>query len=251
VLDGVGFTIARGELVAIVGSSGSGKTVLMDLMIGQIQPDRGGIWIADHESAGSPLVELSTLDQAGMDRLRIHWAVVFQGNALGSGTVEANIALPLQWVQGLSDTDAHTRVVAAVESVGLDPAQVLSVKRDQLSGGMAKRVAIARALALDPLLLLLDEPTTGLDPDNARLIDDLILKAHRQTRDGYFRTTIVVTHDKDLLYRLRPRVLMLSGGKLVFDGPFTVFEQSTSPLTVSYRQIPADPPANPAALSPS
>jgi phospholipid/cholesterol/gamma-HCH transport system ATP-binding protein len=236
VLNGVSFTIRRGELVAIVGGSGSGKTVLMDLMIGQLRPDRGSAWLADHESPGSPLVDLSALDQTAMDRLRIHWAVVFQGNALGSGSVEENLSLPLEYVKGFGHAETRDRIRRAVASVGLNPSEVLPVKRDQLSGGMAKRVAIAMAVALEPMLLFLDEPTTGLDPDNALLIENLISKVHEQEQDGFRRTTIVVTHSKDLLHRLRPRVLMLDAGKIIFDGSFSAFAQSPSPLTVPYRQ---------------
>src|ERR1700691_3470846 len=107
VLRGINLSIQRGEMIAIVGGSGSGKTVLLDHLIGQLQPDQGKVWIADHESPDSPLVDLATLDQAGLDRLRIHWAVVFQSNALFSGTVEENIALALQYVQGLDETETQ------------------------------------------------------------------------------------------------------------------------------------------------
>ena len=102
VLRGIDLTVHRGEMVAIVGGSGCGKTVLMQHLIGHMHPDKGRVLLADQESEGSPLVDLSTLDEDGMDLLRTHWAVVFQRNALISGTVEENVALPLQLVNRAS-----------------------------------------------------------------------------------------------------------------------------------------------------
>jgi phospholipid/cholesterol/gamma-HCH transport system ATP-binding protein len=237
VLRGINLSIARGEIIAIVGGSGSGKTVLLENMIGQMQPDQGHVFLADHESPDSPLVDLATLDEAGLDRLRIHWAVVFQRNALYSGTVEENISLALQLVKGLDDAETQKRVRRAVESVGLNPDEVLPIMRDELSGGMAKRVAIARALALDPLLMFFDEPTTGLDPDHAKLIQDLIFSTYQQDQNRLHRTTLIVTHDKDLLYRLRPRVIMLHEGQIFFDGSYADFQQSDSPIIRPYFEL--------------
>ncbi len=237
VLRGVDLSVRRGEIVAIVGGSGCGKTVLLQHLIGQLRPDQGRVRLADHEASGSPLVDLSTLNEEQMDHLRIHWAVVFQRNALTSGTVEENISLPLFWVKDLDEFEAHRRAWNAIESVGLKPVEVLGLKRDELSGGMAKRVAIARALAIEPLLIFFDEPTTGLDPEHAKLIQDLISKQYQTEQDGFRRTTIIVTHDKDLLYRLQPRVVMLHQGKVFFDGPYAQFEKSDSPIIRPYFQL--------------
>jgi phospholipid/cholesterol/gamma-HCH transport system ATP-binding protein len=237
VLQGVDLSVRRGEIIAIVGGSGSGKTVLLQHLIGQLSPDKGRIRLADHEAPDSPLVDLASLDEAGMDHLRIHWAVVFQRNALTSGTVEENISLPLLWVKDLSEAEAHERASKAVEAVGLKPAEVLNIKRDELSGGMAKRVAIARALAVEPMLIFFDEPTTGLDPEHAKLIQDLISQQYHTEQDGFRRTTVIVTHDKDLLYRLQPRVLMIYDGKVFFDGPYALFEKSDSPIIRPYFQL--------------
>jgi phospholipid/cholesterol/gamma-HCH transport system ATP-binding protein len=236
VLRGVNLSIQRGEIVAIVGRSGSGKTVLLQHLIGFLTPDQGRVMLADHESAGSPLVDLATLDEEGMDRLRIHWGVVFQQNALTSGTVEENIALPLQWVQGLSDAQIHQRASEALRAVGLNPDEVLRIYRDDLSGGMAKRVAIARALALNPLLLFFDEPTTGLDPENATLIQNLVYQTYQRETDGFKCTTVIITHDKDLLYRLEPRTVMMHDGGVFFDGTYQSFAQSDSPVVLPYFQ---------------
>lgn len=237
VLRGVNLSVGRGEMIAIVGGSGCGKTVLLEHMIGQMHPDQGHIWLADHESKGSPLVDLSTLDQAGMDRLRIHWAVVFQRNALLSGTVEENISLPLLLVKGFDENETRLRVRRAIHAVGLNPDEILLVKRDELSGGMAKCVAIARALAMEPLLLFFDEPTTGLDPEHAKLIEDLIFKTYEQEQDGVRRTTLIITHDKNLLYRLQPRIVMLYEGQVFFDGLYSSFQQSDSPVIRPYFEL--------------
>jgi len=107
----------------------------------------------------------------------------------------------------------------------------------EISGGMAKRVAVARALAMDPALIFYDEPTTGLDPQLAAQIQDLICDTHRreQSTDSP-RTTIIITHDKDLLYRLRPRVVMLHDGRVFFDGPYKEFEKSDSAVIRPYFQ---------------
>lgn len=161
-----------------------------------------------------------------MQRLERHWAVVFQGNALLSGkTVGDNIALPLREVQRLDESTIRRKVNEVVREVALNPDRDLGLKIDELSGGMAKRVAIARALALDPILLLYDEPTTGLDPEVAEEIQDLIASVHRaKTSSGFTRTSLLITHDKEMLYRLRPRIVMLDREHVLFDGTYEAFQ---------------------------
>lgn len=238
VLRGVNVEVGRGEMVAIVGGSGSGKTVLLRHFLGDYAPDRGRVWVADHESAGERLVDLATLDDAGMDRLRRHWAVVFQANALFPGTVCDNISLVLREVQGLDEAEVARRAEHVLTAVGLDPARVMDLEREELSGGMAKRVGIARALALEPRLIFYDEPTSGLDPQLARQIQDVIADAHaRPLAAGGRRTTVMITHDKDLLYRLGPRVIMLDGGRVSFDGAYEEFRQSASPVIRPYLEL--------------
>jgi phospholipid/cholesterol/gamma-HCH transport system ATP-binding protein len=238
VLRGVNLEIRRGEMVAIVGASGSGKTVLLKHMIGHLQPDRGRVLVADHESRESPLTDLATLSPMEMDRLRRHWAVVFQRNALYTGTVYDNIALGLEDVKGLNDEQIWRRIHEVIESVGLDPDMVPQMKREELSGGMAKRVAVARALSFDPLLIFFDEPTTGLDPEHSEQIQDLVTEVHhRRPEPGIDRTTVIVTHDIGLLCRLQPRVVMLHNGLVLFDGPAEEFEKSTSPPIKPYLDL--------------
>jgi phospholipid/cholesterol/gamma-HCH transport system ATP-binding protein len=238
VLRGVDLVIHQGEIVAIVGGSGCGKTVLLDHMIGQLTADRGRVLVANHEEPGAPLVDLATLDDEEADKVRIHWAVVFQRNALFSGTVYENIALWLREVKRMDEASIGDRARRAVAAVGLDAETVLDKDREDLSGGMAKRVAVARALAMDPLIMFYDEPTTGLDPHYAAQIQDLICSTHQSPTDlGLPRTTVIITHDKDLLRRLRPRVLMLHEGRVFFDGPYGEFEKSDSPVVRPYFEL--------------
>src|SRR5262249_31369072 len=160
--------------------------------IGRLQPDRGKVLIADHETNNAPLTNLASLDDITMDRLRRHWAVVFQKNALFTGNVVDNIALALVAVKGMSDEQVRHRASEVLSAVGLDPHQVMRTQRDDLSGGMAKRVAIARALALDPVLIFYDEPTSGLDPQHGEQIRDLIRDVHnRMPSPGVKRTSVI------------------------------------------------------------
>lgn len=227
VLRGISLEINRGELVAIVGGSGSGKTVLLRHFVGHFQPDSGRVLVTDHEAANAPLVDLATLDDEALDRLRRHWAVVFQGNALFPGTVYDNIALALREVKGWPDEMIRARAEEMIRAVGLDVNRDLQLERAELSGGMAKRVGIARALALNPILIFYDEPTSGLDPYLSQQIQSLIAEAHSKIpAPGTIRTSVLITHDRDLLHRLEPRVIMLHEGAVVFDGSYAAFAGS-------------------------
>ena len=238
VLRGVKLEVRQGEIVAIVGPSGCGKTVLVDHIIGLLAPDSGRVLAANHDEAEAPLVDLTELDQETLDAIRRHWAVVFQRNALFSGTVYENVALWLREVGGLREKAIEPIVRASIEAVGLDYDSVANISRDDLSGGMAKRVAIARAVAMDPYVIFYDEPTTGLDPHHAGHIHELICQTHRRPlNDGSARTTLVVTHDKDLLARIEPRVVMLNEGRVFFDGPYDEFERSDSDLVKPYLAL--------------
>lgn len=235
VLRGVSLDVPRGDLVAVIGPSGCGKTVLLKHVIGELSPDRGRVLVADHETDDAPLTDLATLDSDGMDRLRVHWAVVFQRNALFTGTVRENIALWLREVARLDERTILERSRDVLLAVGLDPDTVLDRDRDELSGGMAKRVAVARALAMEPLLLMYDEPTTGLDPKHAGQIHELIRRTHETGRDlAVPRTTIIITHDKDLLRRLEPRAIMLHEGRILFDGSYSRLRESDAPAIRPY-----------------
>jgi phospholipid/cholesterol/gamma-HCH transport system ATP-binding protein len=239
VLKGVSLSVERGEMLAIVGGSGSGKTVLLKHITGHFAPDQGRVLVADHHvdpdpDGAAPLRDLSTLDESGLDHLREHWAIVFQRNALLTGNVFLNLATLSREVFRLSDEEIMPKAQRALTDVGLEPELVLTRDREQLSGGMAKRVAIARALMMDPVLILYDEPTSGLDPDLCAQIHELMLRTHEtqpelaKTRKGVVRTSVIVTHDTALLHRLRPRVVMLYEGAVLFDGPYEEFAASSN-----------------------
>lgn len=239
VLTGIDLSITRGEIVAVVGGSGSGKTVLLNHILGRLDPDQGRVFVADHDMGGAPLIDLSALDTMETDRLHTHWGVVFQRNALFSGTVLDNIGLWLTEVLDMEEPEivaVARRVLAAVDLPDTDDFMATDV--NELSGGMAKRLAVARALAMDPEVLFYDEPTTGLDPTTASTMHDLIARTHvAPTRSGKHRTTLIVTHDKDLLRRLQPRTVMLHEGGVFFDGPFAEFEGSASPIIRPYFDL--------------
>jgi phospholipid/cholesterol/gamma-HCH transport system ATP-binding protein len=235
VLKGIDLDIPRRDLVAIIGASGCGKSVLLHHIIGHLKPDRGRVLVADHEQPAAPLVDLATLGADGLDRIRIHTAVVFQRNALFSATVYENIALWLREIKHMDEAAIRVRAREALDAVGFrGDTTVMGKDRSELSGGMAKRVALARALAMRPYTIFYDEPTTGLDPTNARQIHDLILATHAQ--EGVERTTVIITHDKDLLRRLSPRVVMLDDGRVYFDGPYAQFEATDSDIIRPYLE---------------
>ncbi|NBX36818.1 MAG: ATP-binding cassette domain-containing protein [Planctomycetes bacterium] len=251
VLAGVSLTVNRGEVIALIGGSGCGKTVLLKHLTGHHRAERGKVRMCNHDEEGSPLVDLATLSEDAMDRLRIHWAVVFQRNALLSGSVLFNLSFWPSEIKGLSPEQIQPIAVDALRAVGLDPNQLLERDRDELSGGMAKRLAIARALVMDPVVAFYDEPTAGLDPEMCATVHDLILKTHHtMPAAGVRRTSIVVTHDTGLLRRLAPRVIMLADGRVHFDGDFDSFigrdDEHIRPyleqMAVLHRRVPPDGP---------
>jgi phospholipid/cholesterol/gamma-HCH transport system ATP-binding protein len=165
--------------------------------------------------------------------------VVFQRNALFSGSVFDNIALWLREVKNLADDDIETIACRVLKAVDL-PADDAFLKHptEGLSGGMAKRLAVARALSMNPTTLFYDEPTTGLDPTSAAHIHDLIVATHEEERPGEpARTTVIITHDKDLLSRLQPRTVLLHRGRVFFDGTLAEFEASDSPEIRPYFEV--------------
>lgn len=239
ILDDVSCEVRRGEVFAIVGGSGCGKTVLLNHVLGQLRPDTGRVYVADHSEPGAPLKLLDTVDDTDRDEIHIHWGVVFQRNALFSGTVYDNIALWLKEVKRLEDAAILPIARRALADVALPTDdEFLRRNQEQLSGGMAKRLAVARALAMDPAVLFYDEPTTGLDPTSSAQIHDLIHETHHAPGPGgEARTTIIITHDKDLLSRLEPRTVMLHEGRVFFDGPFAGFHASTEPVIRPYFEV--------------
>jgi phospholipid/cholesterol/gamma-HCH transport system ATP-binding protein len=201
VLKGISFDVAAGEIFAIMGPSGSGKSVLLRHIIGLEKPDRGEILIQG-ESISTPHIR---------DKFRM--AMVFQSGALlTSLTVAENVGIYLTEHQ-LHPADEIARIVSdKLEAVGLKGEE--ERMPNELSGGMQKRVAIARALVMDPQLVLFDEPTSELDPMMTVAVGAEILKLNQRTH----ATTIVVTHDRNVAFRLARRVAMLSDGELLCVG---------------------------------
>lgn len=240
VLRGVDIEVGHGEIVAIVGASGSGKTVLLDCLLRLLEVTSGRVFAADHGKKGSPLTEITRAKERVLLRIRLHWAVVFQRNALFSGSVYDNIALLLREHQELPEDEILRRARESLGACALDVDDVLHKDRDELSGGMAKRVAIARAIAIDPAVLFYDEPTTGLDPVVSGSIHELIWNMHNRSRgNGDQRTTVIVTHDKELLRRLSPRVVMLHRGEICYDGRYADFgESNCAPAQDYLREMP-------------
>ncbi len=207
VLDGVSFELARGESLAILGASGSGKTSLLHLVLALLEPDAGEI-----------LVDGSALSRCSFEEilaLRREIGMVFQGSALfDSMNVLENVAFPLREYTDLPEETIRERVRETLRIVDLAPGQVEQQLPAELSGGMRKRVAIARAIAPRPSLLLFDEPTGGLDPITTRTINRLIVKL----REELGVSAIVVTHDIRSALRTSDRVALLHEGSLVFVG---------------------------------
>ncbi|HZW08983.1 MAG TPA: ATP-binding cassette domain-containing protein [Phycisphaerales bacterium] len=240
VLREINLEVRRGEIVAIVGASGSGKTVLLDCLLRLLDVSGGKVLAADHGRRATPLIDITGAPERVLQRIRLHWAVVFQRNALFSGTVYDNIALLLREHFNMREAEIMRRARDSLAACSLDVDDVIRKDRDELSGGMAKRVAIARAIAIDPAVIFYDEPTTGLDPVVSGHIHELIWNMHHRPRaGGGQRTSVIVTHDKELLRRIRPRVVMLHKGVIVFDDEYEMFGISPSAPAQEYlREMP-------------
>ena len=220
--DGVSLEIRRGEIFALVGGSGSGKSTLVREVLQLEQPTEGSVLVFGHD-----LREVNGREALGIKR---RLGVLFQGGALfGSLTVLQNVGLPLREHTSLP-SDLIDRIAALkIALVGLPP-EAESKYPNELSGGMIKRTGLARALALDAELLLLDEPSSGLDPVGARALDRLIL----QLRSSLGLTVLVVTHDLASIRLLADRVGMLGDGKLLAVGPVEELEHSEDPFVRAY-----------------
>jgi phospholipid/cholesterol/gamma-HCH transport system ATP-binding protein len=206
-------SVARGEVIALIGGSGTGKSVLMREIIGLLKPQAGHI-----ELFGQSVWD-STPEQ--MNQLRQRFGVLFQDGALFSSlNVEDNVATPLFEHTDLPQATCRQLARLKLALAGL-PADVAKKRPSELSGGMRKRVALARALALDPELLFLDEPTSGLDPISARAFDTLI----RLLADSLGLTVFLVTHDLDTLFSIIDRVIVLSDGRVLGSGTLAELKQ--------------------------
>ena len=225
VLDGVDFNVQEGETVALLGPSGTGKSVLLKHIIGLIHPDRGTIIVDDKDVARLKRQELA--------ELRSHIGYVFQNGALfDSDDVFENVRLGITDEGKYRDLEyAHARVDECIKLVNLPPETVDKFPA-QLSGGMRKRVGIARAIAGSPKYLLYDEPTSGLDPVNADVIDELV----RSLADTLGVTGVMVTHDVRGAFRTANRLALLTGGKIVQQGTPKEFLASSDPRVQEFLE---------------
>ena len=221
VLDDVSFDVPVGCGFVILGRSGTGKSVTLRHIISLVQPDRGRVFVAGDE--------ISALTGAELARVRRKIGFLFQNAALfDSITVGENVAFPMRRHTKLKDQEIRKRVLARLESVGLE--REYDKMPADLSGGMRKRAGLARALALDPEILLVDEPSAGLDPITADEIDDLLLD--RKTRGGV--TLIVVTHNIPSARRLGDELAMLHDGRIIARGPAAELDRSSDPLVRAF-----------------
>jgi phospholipid/cholesterol/gamma-HCH transport system ATP-binding protein len=221
VLDGVTFQLVSGQVTCVLGRSGGGKSVLLKLLIGLQKPDAGSIRLEGRD--------IATASPQELNEARKRVGFLFQQAALyDSMTIEENVAFPLRRNSKLSDAECRDRVHQLLESVGMD--RDLDKMPADISGGMSKRVGLARALALEPTILMFDEPTAGLDPITAAEIATLIVGL----RDQRHITSIVVTHDLHTARTIADRLIMLDGGKPLFDGTFEDLNQSKDPFIVQF-----------------
>ncbi len=221
VLDHLDLAVKQGECLIIIGRSGSGKSVLLKHMVGLIRPDGGQVYVGGED--------ITAMSERRLFRIRRKFGVLFQGAALlDSLTVEENVGLGL--VEGSSYTPAEIRRIVAekLEMVGMPGTQKLMPA--DLSGGMKKRVGLARAIAMDPEIILYDEPTTGLDPIMADTINQLILNL----KFTLHTTPVIVTHDMFSVRKVADRVAMLENGRIVFSGTIDELEMSTIPVVSQF-----------------
>jgi len=214
VLNGVSLAVSRGQTLAVLGRSGTGKSVLLRLIIGLETPDSGSVRIGGQDIAGLALDRMS--------ESRKKMGFLFQHAALyDSLTVGENVAFPLEHHRReLSRSERNDRVNQLLAEVGMEDA--IGKMPSDISGGMQKRVGLARALALEPEILLLDEPTAGLDPISSGEIDELVLKLQRERQ----MASIVVTHDLHSAKTIANRLALLDKGNVVIEGEFEDLQQS-------------------------
>jgi phospholipid/cholesterol/gamma-HCH transport system ATP-binding protein len=221
VLDGVSFEIQPGEAFCLLGRSGTGKSVTLKHLIGLIRPDAGQIFVEGEE--------ISRFEGADLARVRKRMGYLFQYSALfDSVSVGENVAFPLRRHSKLSDGEIRRRARAMLERVGLP--DVYQRMPADISGGMRKRAGLARALVLNPAILLVDEPSSGLDPITSVEIDDLLLDL--KTREG--TTLVVVTHNIPSARRIGDQLALLHQGRILERGSPAEFEASSVPMVRNF-----------------
>ena len=221
ILNGVNLEINKGEIFVIMGGSGCGKSTLLRHLIGALKPDSGKVYLLGKD--------ITVLEEDEMDKVKKQIGMSFQSSALfDSMTVGENVSLPLREHTKLEDSVINIVVKMKLELVGLRGFEDLMPS--QLSGGMKKRVGLARAIAMDPLIVFYDEPTAGLDPIVAGVIDKLILDLSQKLNI----TSIVVTHDMGSVFRIADRIAMLYQGRVVEIGTKDQIHNSKSEIVQQF-----------------
>ena len=227
VLDSLSLTIAPEKISVIIGQSGSGKSVLLKHMIALMRPDSGQIFVDG--------VDITEQDEKALGEIRKNFGMLFQGAALfDSMTVGQNVAFPIREHTDRSESEIKDIVHAKLRQVGLTG--VFHKMPSELSGGMRKRVGLARAIALDPRIILFDEPTTGLDPIMRNAIENLIVQTQQQTK----ATCVVISHDIDSTLKMAHHVAMISKGKIIESGTPDDIRESKNPVVRQFFEGKAD-----------
>jgi phospholipid/cholesterol/gamma-HCH transport system ATP-binding protein len=223
ILDGVDISIPAEEVVVVMGLSGSGKSTLLGILMGLLKPDAGSVKFKNED--------LTKLSRPKLNDVRTHLGMVYQNAALiSSMSVADNIRVPLQELTEKDGLEIESIVARKLELVGLEDAR--AKLPSELSGGMQKRAGLARALALDPELVLFDEPSAGLDPINNKLINDLIV----HLREKHNVTSIVVTHEMESAFAVATRMAFLHEGKIILEGTPDEFRDSDNPVIGDFLQ---------------
>jgi phospholipid/cholesterol/gamma-HCH transport system ATP-binding protein len=230
VLDGLDLDVEVGESVVVIGGSGTGKSVMIKCILGLLQPDSGVIEIDG--------VNVGDLSGTEREELMLRFGMLFQGSALfDSFPVWENVAFGLIQARGMERDAARAVALNKLASVGLG-AEVGLLYPAELSGGMQKRVALARAIAAEPEIIFFDEPTTGLDPIMADVINDLVVKCVRELG----ATTLSITHDLVSARKIAHHIAMLHDGKIIWHGPVGDIDQSDNPYVDQFIHGRAEGP---------
>jgi phospholipid/cholesterol/gamma-HCH transport system ATP-binding protein len=230
VLDGIDLDIGKSESVVIIGGSGTGKSVLVKCVLGLLEPDSGSIKIDGHEVIGMPGREREKLMQK--------FGMLFQGSALfDSLRVWENVAFGLIQGRGIERHRAKEIALQKLGAVGLGP-EVGELRPSELSGGMQKRVALARAIAAEPEIIIFDEPTTGIDPIMADVINDLIVECVRNLG----ATAISITHDMASVRKIADRIAMIYKGRIIWSGAKDEIDRSGNPYVDQFIHGRAEGP---------
>ena len=221
VLDGLSLKVEPQERLVIMGQSGSGKSTILRLILGTLRPNSGSIFFKRFE--------INRLPRRKLQRIRQNIGMVYQYSALlSSRNVRDNVALPLEELTDKSRDEIDKIVDEKLDLVSMKDSKELLP--EELSGGMRKRVALARALVLDPELLLLDEPSAGLDPVIASVIDELIISLSEKSKV----TSVTVTHEMESAFRIGTRMAMLYQGKIIEEAEREEFKQSKNPVVAQF-----------------